>query len=86
MVDSRSGAMKLWGREDRTAATGRESFLRSKVRERKKAGESAAGRDHTIIRSEESPGSHRERLIPFRECIWKTIFCLSKDKKPAGSH
>lgn len=33
-----------------------------------------------------SPGSHGERTFPFLEYIWKRVYCLSKDKRPAGGH
>lgn len=32
-----------------------------------------------------SPGSHWEKWLSFLEYIWKTVFCLSKDKRLLGA-
>lgn len=31
------------------------------------------------------PGSLGKRIFPFLECIWKMVFCLSKDRNLPGS-
>ena len=64
---------------------GREPFPQNKVRERKRVGESTTGRDHTISQARRFPGSCWERLLPFPEYIWKRVFCISKDRRTAGS-
>lgn len=56
----------------------------SKVKER--AEESAAHRVCTISHSEGIPWVTLGEKLPFLEHIWKSVICLSKDKKPAGSH
>ena len=61
--------------------------MTSKVQEREIVGERAQrGRDLTITLVKRSSRSHRERTLPFLEYTCKSIFCLSKDKRPAGSH
>ena len=68
------------------ATKGSEPFSRSKVREREKVGQSGAGRDCTIRPGEEIPWAAHGEITFLPGVNMKSGFCLSKDKRPAGSH
>ena len=34
----------------------------------------------------ESSEFHRDRVFNFLECIWKSVFALSKNKRPSGRY